>query len=289
MRKNLTILFLLFASKLVYSPNSTISAANLVTVTWTGPGIVDSLTPPAGITVSGLTTGSITISGIPTQQGVFTYTITTIGDDDTCEPHSITGTITVLPAGCNGNAPGWGESLGTVSRGTQEWTITGHGISQIWSDAVTATACVDRTVFNGGAFPNFNADCRSNPGFPGDLFSWCAVMRFADQLCPLPWRVPTMQDFIDLDIAMGGTGDSRTDLAFVNANYVTRWGSHLGGFSNPTGTVLSQENGIYWSTTDAASASWARPLAIGSMSGGINFFYMSGLDRGSGLTVRCVR
>ncbi|MCL2416794.1 MAG: Ig-like domain-containing protein [Bacteroidales bacterium] len=215
------------------------------TVTW-------SSTDPAVATVSNGTVTSVT-AGITniiatTQDGNFTDT----------------AVVTVGAFSCNSNTPGWGESLGTVTRGTQEWIIEGHGISQIWSDAVTATACVNRTTeFRGGTTDNFNADCRSNPDLPGDFFSWCAVVRFADQLCPYPWRVPTTQDFRDLDIAMGSNGNSRTDLAFVNANYITRWGGRFGGFSRSGGTLWHQGVwGLYWAQSEH-DATVGRNLTFG--------------------------
>ena len=118
--------------------------------------------------------------------------------------------------GCNKLTPGFGENLGTIAFATDStWSIIGNGHVQIWSDAITATNC-QKTTFDGGMKNNLNADCRSNSGFRGDLFSWCVVYRFADQLCPSPWRVPTVQDFINLDIAMGGNGLHRQWLEFVD-------------------------------------------------------------------------
>ena len=76
--------------------------------------------------------------------------------------------------------------------------------------------CSNKTSFNsgdGGASECgnwekevFHIDCRSNPDFFGDLFSWQAVYELKYELCPYPWRVPSVQDFRDLDIAMGGNG-----------------------------------------------------------------------------------
>jgi len=193
-------------------------------------------------------------------------------------------TDTIAMIGCNFNTPSWGESLGTVSFYTDnEWIIEGNGIFQIWSDAVTATAC-QKEAFNGGSleFQDFNADCRSNPDFPGDLFSWCTVVRFADQLCPYPWRVPTHENFINLDIAMGGTGYLRTDLDFVNTNYVTRWGGAFGGWSNADGTLNGQGFwGFYWSRSEDGA------LLPFDTNGNIN--PQSWGNRDGGLTLRCVR
>jgi len=345
MKKNLTLLFLLFASKLVYSPNSTISAANLVTVTWTGTA--DSLTPPPGITVSGLETGSITIDGTPTQVGVFTYTITTIGDDDTCEPHTITGTITVIAiTDCNFAPPLFGGSttgipfgqLGTVTWGNTTNTdinaTTGTGQvtvvsregsvpptvatgaaannTQTWSGAVFAQGCAkgnatNNNAFNGGTPGNFNADCRQSlhtfnvsrddRAIIGDFFSWCAVVRFADVLCPAPWRVPTSDDFRVLHWILTGhptisppgspgivlANNPYTGVAGTNA--APQIGGAWGGarFTGWAGN-LAIEDSRYWSSTEH-NATLARRLGFtaGNVWPGYN------ANKTAGFALRCVR
>jgi len=188
---------------------------------------------------------------------------------------------------CNTNLPGWGKDLGTVSfHTTKEWVITGNGISQTWSDAVTATGC-QKTNFNSGLPGNFHADCRSNPGRPGDLFSWCAVVRFADKFCPHPWRVPTQPDLIGLDIAMGGSGENRFgDAQFVRDNYIGRWGGTFGGDSEPGGKLTRQDTvGLYWSSFEI-SADEARDFCFRA-SGSVN--PQCGTLKNRGFALRCVR
>ena len=207
---------------------------------------------------------------------------------------------------CNMPTPGWGNSLGSVTRGTQEWAISGNGITQIWSDAVTASAC-QKTTFNGGYIEyddewntnviavNFNADCRSNLGYPGDLFSWYAVVRFQDQLCPAPWRVPTMQDFIDLDIALGGNGNNRdpeiSDIAtpqFVTDNYITRWGGAFGGSCYSNGTLWNQGSWAnYWSQSQSQfNATLGRYLRFDTL----GYIWPQNWDfKIYGFSLRCVR
>jgi len=121
------------------------------------------------------------------------------------------------------------------------------------------------------------------------------VMRFADVLCPPEqgWRVPTMQDFIDLDIAMGGSGNNRSsgssDIAtpaFVTENYITRWGGAFGGVSISGGTLNDPGGwGSYWSSTE-----------LDATSAGRLFFFTDGYvnpqgwsSKGFGLSLRCVR
>ncbi|MDR1950768.1 MAG: fibrobacter succinogenes major paralogous domain-containing protein [Bacteroidales bacterium] len=197
---------------------------------------------------------------------------------------------------CNSEIPGWGGSLGTVDFATtQEWTIKNDSIFQIWSDAVRASNCGIRDTFvavSGEELnSNFNADCRSNPDQKGDLFSWCAVSRFADSLCPAPWRVPTEQDFINLDIAMGGTGTNRTapiHNQFIIDNYLNPdvWGGAFGGRCSWDGTLERQgEWGRYWSSE--IDGLWEAFL-LGFVSGG-NIAPKLKQSLGFGFTLRCVR
>jgi uncharacterized protein (TIGR02145 family) len=192
---------------------------------------------------------------------------------------------------CNTNLPGWGKRLGTLSFATDEkWTISGNGITQIWSDAVTATNC-QKTTFSGDDWrtQSFSADCRSNPGQKGDFFSWCAVVRFQEVLCPAPWRVPTNGDFRDLDIAMGGTGNNRFGsefIPFINDNYLGLWGGAYNGNCNSSGLSYYQgSNATYWSSTEINAVN-AHRLGLGIL-GGIN--PQSSIEKNFGLTLRCVQ
>jgi len=231
------------------------------------------------------------VNGVVTAVSVGEVTITATTEDGN---HTAICKITVavvLQNRCNTHTPGWGESLGTVSFAPQghNVVIEGNNITQTWSGAVTATNC-QKTTFAGGSADNLNADCRSNVGlftFPGNLFSWCAVVRFADVLCPYPWRVPTMQDFIDLDIAMDGNGNNRGDTPqIVTDNYITRWGGAFGGNCTPDGNLANQWTFVhYWSQTDG-DASTGRALTL-SWNGSI---HPQGLQwKNTGNPLRCVR
>jgi len=173
---------------------------------------------------------------------------------------------------CNNNVPGWGESLGTVTFKTDRtWTVG----DQEWSDVVMASSCSEKTTFLGGTsdglglFRNLNADCRSNhPGF-GDLFSWCAVYRFRDELCPDGWRVPTRDDFIALDRALGGGIGREHSISsrLITESYLNPevWGGSLSGFSLIDGRLGNwppdnyrnayQNVARYWSQTEFVETS----------------------------------
>ena len=145
-------------------------------------------------------------------------------------------------------------ALGKVSFATDStWTISEKGITQIWSDAVETVNCSDinKISFNGG-WPGsgFIVDCRSNPDAnqKGNMFSWQAVYELKDELCPYPWRVPTAQDFIDLDIAMGGNGQSR----YRDTVNGYSWETQLGWYTNLWGATWRDQNSwvYYWSQSE---------------------------------------
>ncbi|MDR0437288.1 MAG: Ig-like domain-containing protein [Bacteroidales bacterium] len=213
--------------------------------------------------------------------GLAAITVTTRDGDkkDTCF-------VTVTFYGCNTNTPGWGSSLGTITRDTNEWTISGNGITQIWSDAVTASSC-DKERFVGGEPDSFNADCRSNPDYPGDLFSWCAVVRFQNLLCPAPWRVPTTQDFIDLDIALGGTGFNTGFNNTLRNRYFNDWGGAYKGLCSSSGALNGQgSDAFYWSQAEY-SADYGYHLTFNSF--GAVYPQGNNYPKHYGFTLRCVR
>ena len=192
--------------------------------------------------------------------------------------------FTVPSNRCRTGTPNWGASLGTVNFATnQQWTISGNGITQIWSDAVTATNC-QKTSWNGvwgvDHLPMFDSDCRSNPNQKGDLFSWCAVVRFQDQLCPAPWRVPTQQDFINLDRALGGTGNANSTNTTLFNRYLNDWGGW-----RYEGNINIQ-TAFYWSSTQY-NAQQAYNLRLVSSTEHTNPQYLN--NKQDGLSLRCVR
>jgi uncharacterized protein (TIGR02145 family) len=159
-------------------------------------------------------------------------------------------------ATCNNSAT---FDFGTVSFVSEtERTITGivdgETITQIWSEQVTATGC-NKTGFTGGTTGNYMVDCRSNPGY-GDLFTWCAVARYGNILCPDGWRVPTVEDFVNLDKAMGGTGNNGASSVVLKyfGTGSNEWGSAYSGDSGgATGIPLTGQGlyATYWAQSES--------------------------------------
>jgi len=138
--------------------------------------------------------------------------------------------------------------IGKVSFKTNQiWTIpAANGApKQEWSDVVMASGA-KKDNFNGDV-----ADCRQNLTGYGDLFSWYAVDTYKNQLCPPPWRVPTKDDFNNLDKAMcNKNGFGRTDLTDI-AKYLGLWGGAFGGFCYRDGGLYGQGScASYWSATN---------------------------------------
>jgi len=200
------------------------------------------------------------------------------------ETKTLEGVTIIHHARCNSNVPGWGESLGTISFVTDKLTVVTNGmLIQTWSDDVTATNC-QKTIFNGGdCYSNFNADCRSNPVISrrnqihGDFFSWCAVVRFADKLCPYPWRVPTRADFTILNIILNNRSE-----------YFSRWNAKENGFSLGNGLVRNNADTHYWSQQYSLHENLAYSLYISPIHLPAHARPQKKHLKSSGLTLRCV-
>ena len=230
-------------------------------------------------------------------------------------------------------------NLGKVSFATDSvWIISGNGITQIWSDAVQTDSCSNKKISFDNTF-TFNCerrgemlirtdnswktselkiDCRPNPGQKGNLFSWLAVSELKDVLCPAPWRVPTIQDFIDLDIAIGGyamreqaLNELRPGMCFdyrlpiIRDKLINDWGGAYGGFINSVGQMMEQGlSGYYWTLSEKSMRNVPAFVLIKTTEAHYFRFESNGYidiprrnseippigaPKGSGFALRCVR
>ncbi len=171
------------------------------------------------------------------------------------------------------------------------WTINEGATTQEWSDVVMASGARGKTTYGGSGTNNFIVDVRENGPY-GDLFSWEAVHQYGDILCPGDWRVPSSQDFIDLDIAFGGmgenvqfgVGDNYVDDTYFNDNV---WGGAYGGSCNVSGSLINQGlTAYYWSrTTSPFVEDFAYALAVNTAMVYLDFGY----NKNIGYMVRCIR
>ncbi len=165
--------------------------------------------------------------------------------------------------------------------------MSGNGIEQEWSDVVMATGAKKDTYNGGSATDGYIADMRQNEGF-GDLFSWAAMDTFKEQLCPDGWRVPTEQDFRDLDKALGGSGG---DMVFnAAAKYVSDWGaSNDSGYCMGDGTMNTTAIGWYWMQTEATVDN-GRAMNVMTQPPHVNVAGAGTvMSKDKGASIRCVR
>ncbi len=67
------------------------------------------------------------------------------------------------------------------------------------------------------------------------------------------WRVPTRQDFVDLDIALGGTGQNGQNNLTLIKRYVDEWSAKFNGLSW-NGTISGiGSTAFYWSQTESSA------------------------------------
>jgi uncharacterized protein (TIGR02145 family) len=166
---------------------------------------------------------------------------------------------------------------------TQTWVIG----NQTWSDAIYIPEC-DKEEFGTSTL---DPQCRSytHPTTEELWFYYNGpfVSQNAATLCPEPWRVPTKEDFIALDIALGGTGENRTGVEseWVTSKYIDSWGGRFGGFIFSSMPFGLGEAGMYWSSSfDATKVYGLSFTAVG------NVVNPQILDTGSfGLQIRCVK
>ncbi len=171
------------------------------------------------------------------------------------------------------------------ARSTRTWLVG----SQLWSDVINLPAC-NKTGFNGGLAGSEVADCRNNGSY-GYLYSWPYVKSNGTALCPEGWRVPTKEDFYDLDIELGGTGAKNQRSAALREAYETVWGAEYGGYVDNYGYLkYTDSEAYYWSQTIAMPnySQYAYRLTIFKGNNNVN----PQDDYGStyhGLAVRCVK
>jgi uncharacterized protein (TIGR02145 family) len=181
--------------------------------------------------------------------------------------------------------------FGIASFATDKTWVTG---SLTWSDAVVATRC-QKEDYDGGVYGGpFNVDCRKSSH--GDMFSWEAVNQNQDFLCPDEWRVPTSQDFSDLDIALNG-GDqalNRNNNWDSLANYTDpeKWDARYSGYAYD-GRILNEGMyGYFWSVSSAPGSGSATFLGIYDNPGNgtcMTHPNASGGFKYLGLSLRCVK
>jgi len=103
---------------------------------------------------------------------------------------------------------------------------------------------------------------------------------------PAGWRVPTKDDFVSLDILLGGTGAACNACPELLQAYVSNWGGAFGGYANDGAVLSPGTHGYYWSSTENSSTTSYR-LHLSGTSSNVNPQATNAWT--IGYPVRCVR
>lgn len=177
----------------------------------------------------------------------------------------------------------------TYAISTETWEIESDDktIKQEWSDYIEYDG--GNKVLS-GTISTFNGDYRdAAPGYRGYLYSWHYVTDHSDKLCPSPWRVPTKDDLINLDKALGGTGENVVNNLDLQAKYNEKWKLSFGGHVKADGSLKYQGAYHYiWTTTsfDVEKAFYQLITQTGNISPQAN---TSSTGKTGGRPVRCIR
>ncbi len=176
----------------------------------------------------------------------------------------------------------------TYAIGTETWIIESSDgtIKQKWSDYIEYD---EKNKAANGTLSTYNSDYReAAPGYRGYLYCWHYMMDHKDELCPAPWRIPTKEDLINLDKALGGTGENILYNLDHLATYKNKWKVSFGGHVKADGTLQYQGNYHYiWTSTsfNDEKAFYQLITDKGNISPQAN---TSGTGKNGGRPVRCV-
>jgi uncharacterized protein (TIGR02145 family) len=169
---------------------------------------------------------------------------------------------------------------------SQEWTDPNW--QQTWSGAssyVPVNCELSNNFVSGAPARYSSSDLQAGSGY---LYNYACVNKEQHNLCPAPWRVPTLQDFIDLDRFFGGTGEIRTSTTyqtFITEHYINAWGGVYGGYRDATSIRHKGDYMALWSAVGGPSSAYT--LCVYYTAGTID--PMNYATQRFGMQVRCVR
>jgi uncharacterized protein (TIGR02145 family) len=188
------------------------------------------------------------------------------------------GRLNGVPFNDNVNVPRYAASAKT-------WKVG----NQIWSDVINIPTCDNGTFTVSNEVPYCCSYTTTNK-IKYYYYNWPYVNKYQNTLCPSPWHVPTLDDFITLDLAFkDGTGKNRSgvDLTWIKDNYITAWGGSFGvGFFGSSWSG-NQNASVWWSATEYAGSTSAYYLIITETARRVEPQFLYG--KYLGFVVRCVR
>jgi uncharacterized protein (TIGR02145 family) len=199
----------------------------------------------------------------------YNFTVTTSNAND-CSNVSASGAITVQ------------FITPSNAKTTTTWTVSGNGGVQVWSDVINVPAC-NKTTYSASST---TASCRNNGSY-GYLYSWVYVKKNANTLCDNGWRVPTNDDFCNLDKNLNSSTScsSHSSGALGSTYNGSAWGGAYGGYCTADGQLTRVgSRAYYWSITELNSTAayylCYNPAAI---------YPQDNYQKAAGVPVRCVK
>ena len=279
--------------------NTALTAITHTTTGATGIGTATGL--PAGVTAS-WAANTITISGTPTADGTFNYSIPLTGGVGSV---SATGTITVKYCGAYISAGVWKaflcHNLGadtTADPFTPSWKLIGNYYQ--WGRNTNITSGSPRY---GAAGPTGPASGDANDGSIAGWSTtaaangaWVDSIKTANDPCPLGFRVPTRAQWLAVTNSnLNTVSYEGSDWTSNNTSYSTglRIGSGTSGLFLPATGSRSASNGAltdrgysgyYWSSSERANNAnnaWRQFFNLGDA-------FQTNSSRRIGMSVRCI-
>jgi uncharacterized protein (TIGR02145 family) len=184
-------------------------------------------------------------------------------------------------------APGIIKEIATPpdAASTKTWVITGNGITQTWSDQINTRDCNISSFTNSTTVPQCRSVTYNNVLY--FFYNWSYVNANKDIMCPSPWRVPTANDVMILDLALGGNGQNRTgaDKSWMIEKYNNEWGHSHVGVIVPNTTFQYPNHQHIWTSDACGSNAYYLYYSVEELR--VNTHVC--VTRAEGHGVRCVR
>ena len=181
--------------------------------------------------------------------------------------------------------PGNPNGVPKAAASVQIWTVG----NQKWTDYIEYDGKnkTDLTTYNG---TEATGDYRNAGAYKGYLYSWFYVDLNKAALCPSPWRVPSKDDFIELDLALGGNGtNEQTGNTTLVNKYISDWGAIYSGYATGAGALTYQGSYVYAWSSDEANTTQAYYQLLTNTGNVQPFGYTSSQAKPGARPVRCVK
>ncbi len=122
------------------------------------------------------------------------------------------------------------------------WTIDNHD-SKVYADGSPIDS------WAGGGTAQYSENTKD---VYGKLYTWLVTQQA--NLCPPGWAVPVKDNFVALDIALGGTGENRRDdVTFAKYTDTSIWSGKIGGRIENIGILYQGVYAYYLSKSESSN------------------------------------